>query len=308
MMEFMTVDQYLHTLRTEFGYTSQVRPRFFSRYLPGSLSVLYYFRLLYTLFHASFAARRGSLDNTKWAMYSYRVLRVVESVGGRVNISGLESVADQQGPVVYIGNHMSLVETMILPGIALAFNRVNFVIKEELRHYPIFGPIFRALGLIAVSRKNPREDFKVVLNEGHKFIDNGGSLIIFPQATRKVEFDEAVFNTLGVKLAFRAGVPVVPVAIKTDFHGNGKWIKDMGPIDPRQTLYFKFGKPLPVEGKSRDVHRQVVDFITQNLLAWGGRVKNISEVGVRNAECGGGMAECDLRPPGPAPGGNGEYS
>ena len=99
----------------------------------------------------------------------------------------------------------------------------------------------------------------------------------------------------------KAGVPVVPVAIKTDFHGNGKWIKDMGPIDPGQTLYFKFGKPLPVEGKSRDVHRQVVDFITQNLLAWGGRVKNISEVGMRNAEC-------DLRPPGPAPGGNEEYS
>ena len=272
----MTADQYLHTLRTEFGYKSPARPGLFSRYLPGSLSLLYYSRLLYTLFHASFAARRGSLDNAKWAKYSYRVLRVVESVGGRANISGLEDVAGHHGPVVYIGNHMSLVETMILPGVALAFGRVNFIIKEELRHYPVFGPIFRALGLIAVSRKNPREDLKVVLHEGHKFIGSGGSIIIFPQATRRVEFDETAFNTLGVKLAFRAGVPVIPVAIKTDFHGNGKWIKDMGPIDPRKTLYFKFGKPLPVNGKSRDVHQQVVEFITQNLLAWGGRVKGNS--------------------------------
>jgi len=287
----MNVDQYLHTLRTEFGYTSQVRPRFLSRYLPGSLSLLYYTRLLYTLFHASFAARRGSLDNIKWAMYSHRVLRIVESAGGRLNISGLEYVAGHQGPLVYIGNHMSLAETMILPGIALAFNRVNFVIKEELRHYPVFGPIFSSLGLIAVSRKNPREDLKVVLHEGHKFIDNGGSLIIFPQATRKVEFDEAAFNTLGVKLASRAGVPVVPVAIKTDFHGNGKWIKDMGPIDPRKTLYFKFGKPLPVTGKSRDVHHQVVDFITQNLLTWGGRVKGNAEGGMGNAEEGRRIVE-----------------
>ena len=175
--------------------------------------------------------------------------------------------------MVYIGNHMSLAETLILPGIALAFSRVNFVIKEELRHYPVFGPIFRSLGLIAVSRKNPREDFKTVLREGHKFISNGGSVIIFPQATRSVEFDEQVFNSLGVKLAFRAGVPVVPVAIKTDFHGNGKWIKDMGPINPQKTLYFKFGDPLPASGKSREIHQQVVEFISKNLCAWGGKVK-----------------------------------
>ena len=36
--------------------------------------------------------------------------------------------------------------------------------------------------------------------------------------------------------------------------------------------------------KSRDVHRQVVEFITQNLLAWGGRVK-----GMRNEK--GGMGK-----------------
>ena len=283
-MGSMNVDQYLHTLRTEHGYRSNSRPGFLAKYLPGALSLLYYYRLIYALFHASFPARRGSLDNVKWAMYSHRVLRAVESVGGIVDISGLAHVANHQGPVVYIGNHMSLVETMIMPGIALAFNRVNFVIKEELRHYPVFGSIFRELGLIAVSRKNPREDFKVVLREGHKFISGGGSVIIFPQATRNVEFDAAVFNTLGVKLASRAGVPVVPVAIKTDFHGNGKWIKDMGPIDPSKTLHFKFGKPLPVSGKSRDIHQQVVEFIARNLLAWGGRVKTNSEVGMGNAE------------------------
>jgi len=269
----MNLDKYLHTLRSELGYQSQARPRRIFKYLPGSLSLLYYIRLLYTLIHASFPARRNSLDNAKWAMYSYRVLRVVESVGGNVNISGLENVSDRQGPVVYIGNHMSLAETLILPGIVLAFSRVNFVIKEELRHYPVLGSIFKALGLIAVSRKNPREDFKVVLREGHKFISTGGSVIIFPQATRSVEFDVQAFNTLGVKLASRAGVPVVPVAIKTDFHGNGKWIKDMGPLDPSKMLHFKFGAPMAVAGKGREAHQYVVEFISENLKAWGGTIK-----------------------------------
>jgi 1-acyl-sn-glycerol-3-phosphate acyltransferase len=48
---------------------------------------------------------------------------------------------------------MSLLETLILPGTALAFNRVTFVIKEELRYYPIVRHIMIALKVIAVSRQ-----------------------------------------------------------------------------------------------------------------------------------------------------------
>jgi len=137
--------------------------------------------------------------------------------------------------------------------------------------------------LIAVSRKNPREDFKVVLREGHKFISGGGFVLIFPQATRSIGFDVQGFNTLGVKLASKAGVPVIPVAIKTDFQGNGKLIKDMGPIDPSKMLYFKFGEPMAVEGKGRAAHQFVVEFIAENLKSWGGTVRN-AEVGMRKSE------------------------
>ena len=281
----MNKDQYSQILRSELGYQTPPGSSFPAKYVSGwPLSLIYYVKLLSTLTHASFTARRGTLDDDRWAFHSHRVVQIVESVGGKVNISGLEALSQQQGPVVYIGNHMSLAETLIMPGIVLAFSRVNFVIKEELRHYPVLGSIFKALGLIAVSRKNPREDFKVVLREGHKFISTGGSVIIFPQATRSAGFDVQGFNTLGVKLASRAGVPVIPVAIKTDFQGNGKLIKDMGPIDPSKMLYFKFGEPMAVMDKGREAHRYVVEFISENLKAWGGSVNGKSEVGMRKSE------------------------
>jgi 1-acyl-sn-glycerol-3-phosphate acyltransferase len=267
------------------GYQTPSGSGLVAKYLPVWLrSPVYYIKLLSTLTYASFSARRGTLDDDRWAFHSHRVVQIVESVGGKVNISGLEALSQQPGPAVCIGNHMSLLETLILPGIALAFNRVNFVIKEELRHYPVLGSIFKALGLIAVSRKNPREDFKVVLREGHKFISSGGSIVIFPQATRSLGFDVQGFNTLGVKLASRAGVPVIPVAIKTDFQGNGKLIKDMGPIDPTKMLYFKFGEPITVEGKGREAHQYVVEFISENLKAWGGTVIEKSEVGMQKPD------------------------
>ena len=270
----MNKDQYHHLLRSEFGYQTRPGQSVSGNYFPGWLNFIYYLRLVSTLTHASIVGRRGDLNDEKWASYSHKIIQIVESVGGKVNISGLEALSHQPGPLVYIANHMSLLEALILPGIALAFNRITFVIKEELRHYPVFKHIMIALKLIAVSRENPRDDLKTVLREGSKFISNGGSIIIFPQATRSVEFDVEGFNTLGVKLASRNGVPVVPVAIKSDFQHNGKWIKDMGPIDPHKTIYFKFGEPLAVEGKGRQTHQHVIEFITQNLLSWGGRIKD----------------------------------
>jgi 1-acyl-sn-glycerol-3-phosphate acyltransferase len=277
-MARMNKDQYAQILRSELGYQTPPGRSFSAKFLPvWSLSLIYYVKLISTLTRASFSARRGTLDDARWAFHSHRVLEIVETVGGKVNISGLEALSRQPGPVVFIANHMSLLETLILAGIALPFKRVTFVIKEELRHYPVIGHFMRSLKLIAVSRQNPREDLKVVMGEGSNFISNGVSVFIFPQATRSVEFNVQAFNTLGVKLAARAGVPVIPVAIKTDFQGNGKLIKDMGLIDPGKVVYFKFGEPVAVEGKGREAHQAVVEFIAENLTAWGGTVIEKSE-------------------------------
>jgi 1-acyl-sn-glycerol-3-phosphate acyltransferase len=281
----MNKDQYWQVLRTEFSYQSPTGRSFLAKYVSGwPLAFIYYVKLIASLTHASFYARRGLLDDEKWSRYSHRILEIVESVGGKVQITGLEAVAHHGGPIVFIANHMSLLETLMLASMVQPFSRVTFVIKEELRHYPVIGRIMKALKLIAVSRQNPRDDFKVVMRAGCDFIAGGGSIFIFPQATRSVEFDVQAFNTLGVKLAARAGVPVVPIAIKTDFQGNGKFIKDMGPIDPKKTLHFKFGAPMAVEGKGRRTHACVVEFIAESLKAWGGRVKGDAEVGMRESE------------------------
>jgi 1-acyl-sn-glycerol-3-phosphate acyltransferase len=290
----MNKDQYAQVLRSDFGYQTPSGSGPVAKYWPiWLLSLIYYVQLISTLTRASFSARRGTLDDVGWAFHSHRVVQIVESVGGKVNIAGLEALSQITGPVVFIANHMSLLETLILAGITLPFNRVTFVIKEELLHYPVIGHFMKALNLIAVSRQNPREDFKVVMRRGSDFIAEGGSVFIFPQATRSVEFNIQAFNTLGVKLAAKNGVPVIPIAIKTDFQGNGKLIKDMGPIDPNKMLYFKFGEPIAVEGKGRETHQYVVDFISENLKAWGGTVIENAEVGMRKSDDRRQRTECN---------------
>jgi 1-acyl-sn-glycerol-3-phosphate acyltransferase len=116
------------------------------------------------------------------------------------------------------------------------------------------------------------------MEEGERILrDEGRSIIVFPQATRSPQFAPAEFNSLGVKLARAAGVPVVPLALKTDFHGIGRWIRDLGPVARSKPVHFEFGPAMNVTGNGRDQHAACVDFIVSRLRAWGGEVKEIAD-------------------------------
>ena len=268
----MEIDQFWHILKTNFGYQSSRRRRFLVKKFPLWATFIYYAQLLKIILIESITARKEGYKPKTWARGSLSVVKIVESAGGRLHISGLKGLVDHQGPLVYIANHMSLLDTLVLPCILLFLNRVTFVLKKGLLRYPVLGTIIRAIHPIAVTRNNPREDLKLVLNQGQALISQGCSIIIFPQATRSSVFDTATFNSLGVKLARKAGVAVVPVALKTDFQGNGRIIKDMGPVDPSKEIYIKFGDPITVEGTGQITHRKIVAFIAENLTAWGAKV------------------------------------
>jgi len=271
----MNNDQFRRIIETRHGYQSPDRRLFLARHLPGWRTFIYYARIAMAFLTAGLAGRRGKLNNERWLSASISCLKAVEAAGGRLHVSGLEGPGGHKGPLVYIANHMSILETIILPSFTLVFNDVTFIIKDELRRYPVIGWVMNALDFIAVHRQNPREDLKVVLNEGCHRIQLGCSVVIFPQATRSVVFDRKYFNTLGVKLARKAGVPVVPIALKTDFHGSGRRLKDIGPINPELPLYFKFGSPIPVVGNEHIAHQRVLEFICENLRSWGAQVKSM---------------------------------
>jgi 1-acyl-sn-glycerol-3-phosphate acyltransferase len=106
------------------------------------------------------------------------------------------------------------------------------------------------------------------MSKGKDLLAKGISVVIFPQSTRTVEFVPEEFNSLGIKLARAAGVHVLPVAVKTDFWGNGKYLKDAGPINRSKPIHMVFGEPFLVRGSGKDEHRGVIDFIVDHLRRW----------------------------------------
>ncbi len=214
------------------------------------------------------AALKGQYDTEAWALSSYDVFKLIEGCGGKFHITGLENLQKCKGPVVFVSNHMSTLETMVFPCIIAPLMNVTFVVKDSLVKHPIFGPIMRSRNPIVVSRQNSRADFQTVMKQGRELLANGISIIVFPQNTRTVEFVPQDFNTLGVKLASNAKVQVVPIAIKTDFWGNGKYLKDLGPIRRSKPIHMAFGEPLSINGSGKEENKTIIKFISSHLEQW----------------------------------------
>jgi 1-acyl-sn-glycerol-3-phosphate acyltransferase len=242
-----------------------------ARISPG---LVFYPRIVSIIAHAGAKAKGGRYDDARWKESSLRTVRALEAAGVRFEISGLEHVAALQGPCVFIGNHMSTLETFVLPVVLLPFKQITFVVKQSLLEYPVFGHVMRSRDPIAVGRTNPREDLKAVLEGGVARLARGTSLVIFPQTTRVPEFDPKEFNTIGIKLAKKANVPVIPFALKTDAWGNGRLVKDFGRIDPSRPAHLAFGAPLHVTQQGTSEHQEIIRFIVSNLRTWGGTVKD----------------------------------
>ena len=229
-----------------------------------------YFILKYagTVLRTRKEAIRKIYDTKAWTDSSFEIFRFIENIGGKFHITGMENITRPAGPVLFISNHMSTLETMILPSIIGPHRELTFVVKESLVKHPLFGDVMRSRNPIVVGRTDPRKDFEAVMNGGMDLLSKGVSIIIFPQSTRSLDFKPEEFNSLGVKLAKKAGVQVVPIALKTDFWGNGKWIKELGPIDCNKPIHIKFGEPFSITGNGKKENQRIIDFIQNSLKEW----------------------------------------
>jgi len=163
---------------------------------------------------------------------------------------------------------MGTLETMVFPCIIAPLMNVTFVVKDTLVKHPFFGPIIGAQNPIVVSRENSRVDLQIVMKKGQELLANGVSIVVFPQNTRTVKFVPKEFNTLGVKLASKAKVQVVPIAIKTDFWENGKYLKDLGPINRSKPIHMAFGEPLSINSLGKEENNLIIEFISSHLEKW----------------------------------------
>lgn len=134
-------------------------------------------------------------------------------IGGRVHIEGRENIPPRGEAVVYAPNHNSLID---VPFFYMALRRFPAMMaKKELFKVPVMHGCLVSLKCIKIDRKGAHSIVEAV-RSGCRTIEDGHSIVIFPEGTRSKTGEIGAFKNGAFKIAERTGCPVVPVVIKND--------------------------------------------------------------------------------------------
>ena len=194
--------------------------------------------------------------------------RMMEAAGTVIRYDGFDRVRASDMPVVWVANHMSPLETYILPPALMALSPLAIVLKESLAHYPVFGRVVRSIHTIRLGRKNAMADLRATLEQGEQMLKEGRSVLVFPEGSRSRTFHAENFNSIGVKLAQRAKVPIVPVALRTDAMQIGRKMKDIFTLHPERPVRIECGPPVLPGTEPRAALAELRDFISGRLAEW----------------------------------------
>jgi 1-acyl-sn-glycerol-3-phosphate acyltransferase len=129
--------------------------------------------------------------------------------GSSIHVSGVENVPETGG-VLFVSNHQSNFDIPILVGHVPRDK--GFIAKLELLKVPTFSRWMKYLGCIFIDRKDPRQSLTAISNAAES-LKAGHSIVLFPEGTRSADGTVGPFKAGGLRLALKAGVPIVPVTI-----------------------------------------------------------------------------------------------
>ena len=130
--------------------------------------------------------------------------------------------------VIVLAKHQSAWETLMLQEV---FKDTVFVWRKEIKYLPFFGWALASIPMIETDRSASRSSLKRLVDQGRDRLDNGYTVIIFPEGTRSQPGSKNRYKVGGAHLAVETGTPVVPVALNSgEFWGRNAMISRSGVV------------------------------------------------------------------------------
>lgn len=178
----------------------------------------------------------------------------------RVKITGVENVDITQSYVM-MSNHQAMYDIPLLYYVPLHF---KWVAKSEVLKMPIVGWVLWMQHGIALKRGDPNSA-KNMLRKGVQFLDQGNSVMIFPEGTRSKTGRVNEFQAGAFLMAAKAKRPILPIVIdgalgvtEKKGHGHIFQIRILPSISAEQVSATKVKEmSAKVEVLIRQAHQQM---------------------------------------------------
>ncbi len=164
------------------------------------------------------AKKEGDIEKEKAVIgegVALWIQRLEELFDITFHIEGQEHIPDT-GACVFIANHQGYADIIAILKM-MEGRQVGFIAKDSLEKVPYFGKWIKAIRGVFIKRGDAREALKSI-QAGVQTLKDGFSLVIFPEGTRSQSTEMNAFKPGSFKLATKAKVPVVPVAINGTRH------------------------------------------------------------------------------------------
>jgi 1-acyl-sn-glycerol-3-phosphate acyltransferase len=125
-----------------------------------------------------------------------------------LKVSGLENI-DTNRTYVMVANHQSLADIIVLYKIKAQFKWVS---KESLFNVPVVGWCLRLARHIRLAR-GKFSSIKKVYRDSAMWLENGVSVLFFPEGTRSKTEEMNEFQNGAFKLAIKEKKPILPIVI-----------------------------------------------------------------------------------------------
>ncbi|MBU3190664.1 1-acyl-sn-glycerol-3-phosphate acyltransferase [Clostridium bowmanii] len=186
----------------------------------------------------------------KWANFVLMIADLNLTVTGRENIPN--------EPCLFVGNHQSNFD---IPSILANTNRLTgAVAKKEMKKIPIMSYWMRQIHSVFMDRENPREALKAIA-EGVENLKNGYSMIIFPEGTRSRSNNMGEFKKGSMRLAIKAGVPIVPIT----FYDTHKAMEGNNGKIRKANAKLIIDKPIYMNNMSKEEKAEVSEMV-RNII------------------------------------------
>lgn len=169
-------------------------------------------------------------------------------LGMRYRIVGRENIPKQA--CVILAKHESAWETIALQQI---FPPVVFVLKKSLMSIPLLGWAFAACRMISIDRSAGKDALRQVAVQGKACLDDGISVVVFPEGTRTAPGEFRRFKPGGAHLAVSAGALAVPVAHNAGEFWTKRFAKRAGEI------IVSIGPAIDTTGKTTEEVNQLAE-------------------------------------------------
>ena len=161
-----------------------------------------------------------------------------DALNVKIHLMGEEKIPS--GRFLLVQNHVSMFDPL---SSLCAFNkyRVGFITKPENEKLPIAGGFLHSICCLSIDRENPRNAVKTI-NAAVKYLeDDVCSIGLYPEGTRNSGKGLLPFHNASLKIATKAGVPIVVTSLK----GTDK-VKNFNPF-VRKDIHINVCKVLPAE-------------------------------------------------------------